>query len=405
MARRGDVRPVHDAIRAAWTPPGWRTSRSTATATAQRPTGQPGRGSTAGTARAAGRAPAEPQAEPDRPRRRPSRPPRPRPRPPRPRRRPRARGDPAAGGQGGRAGQGHRPPGAEGDEGRPRRPRRATSRRTPCCAARPARTVANMDDSLSVPTATSVRSVPVKLLWDNRIVINNHLVARPRRQGVVHPPDRLRAGQGAQVDAGDERRLRRHRRQAQPDHAGPHQPRPRHRHAEAGRHPPAPRAQHQGRRDDGLRRLLDRLRGHRAQGPQRQAHRRGLPGHDDLADQPRHHRHQPLGAAPDARPGRDHRRRRDGVPPGVPGRLRRHDRPQRDQQGDDADLDLRPPGHPGRAVGRVPQARPRRCCSARTASTTRSSARCGSPTSRSAGRTTSRGRTTTRSASRPGSSS
>jgi len=39
----------------------------------------------------------------------------------------------------------------------------------------PARTVANMDDSLTVPTATSVRSVPVKLLWDNRIVINNHL--------------------------------------------------------------------------------------------------------------------------------------------------------------------------------------------------------------------------------------
>jgi multifunctional 2-oxoglutarate metabolism enzyme len=38
-----------------------------------------------------------------------------------------------------------------------------------------ARTVANMDDSLTVPTATSVRSVPVKLLWDNRIVINNHL--------------------------------------------------------------------------------------------------------------------------------------------------------------------------------------------------------------------------------------
>ena len=32
-----------------------------------------------------------------------------------------------------------------------------------------------MDASLTVPTATSVRSVPVKLLWDNRIVINNHL--------------------------------------------------------------------------------------------------------------------------------------------------------------------------------------------------------------------------------------
>jgi 2-oxoglutarate decarboxylase len=43
----------------------------------------------------------------------------------------------------------------------------------------PARTVANMDASLAVPTATSVRSVPVKLLWDNRTVINNHL-ARAR---------------------------------------------------------------------------------------------------------------------------------------------------------------------------------------------------------------------------------
>jgi 2-oxoglutarate decarboxylase len=39
----------------------------------------------------------------------------------------------------------------------------------------PARTVQNMDASLTVPTATSVRSVPVKLLIDNRIVINNHL--------------------------------------------------------------------------------------------------------------------------------------------------------------------------------------------------------------------------------------
>src|SRR4051794_30839167 len=43
----------------------------------------------------------------------------------------------------------------------------------------PMRTAQNMDLSLSVPTATSVRTVPVKLLWDNRIVINNHL-ARAR---------------------------------------------------------------------------------------------------------------------------------------------------------------------------------------------------------------------------------
>ena len=37
------------------------------------------------------------------------------------------------------------------------------------------RTVANMEASLNVPTATSVRAVPAKLLVDNRIVINNHL--------------------------------------------------------------------------------------------------------------------------------------------------------------------------------------------------------------------------------------
>ena len=35
--------------------------------------------------------------------------------------------------------------------------------------------VRNMDESLTVPTATSVRDVPVKLLFDNRVVINDHL--------------------------------------------------------------------------------------------------------------------------------------------------------------------------------------------------------------------------------------
>src|SRR5262249_43387735 len=36
-------------------------------------------------------------------------------------------------------------------------------------------TAPNMTASLSVPTATSVRAMPAKLLIDNRIVINNHL--------------------------------------------------------------------------------------------------------------------------------------------------------------------------------------------------------------------------------------
>ncbi len=38
-----------------------------------------------------------------------------------------------------------------------------------------ARVVANMESSLGVPTATSVRAIPAKLLIDNRIVVNNHL--------------------------------------------------------------------------------------------------------------------------------------------------------------------------------------------------------------------------------------
>ncbi len=42
-----------------------------------------------------------------------------------------------------------------------------------------ARVVANMEASLGVPTATSVRTVPVKLLVDNRTLINRHL-ARSR---------------------------------------------------------------------------------------------------------------------------------------------------------------------------------------------------------------------------------
>jgi 2-oxoglutarate dehydrogenase E1 component len=46
-----------------------------------------------------------------------------------------------------------------------------------------ARVVQNMESSLHVPTATSVRAVPAKLLFDNRVVINNHL--RRARGGKV----------------------------------------------------------------------------------------------------------------------------------------------------------------------------------------------------------------------------
>ena len=33
----------------------------------------------------------------------------------------------------------------------------------------------NMDESLEIPTATSVRDIPVKLMWENRSLINEHL--------------------------------------------------------------------------------------------------------------------------------------------------------------------------------------------------------------------------------------
>ncbi|MDQ1584159.1 MAG: multifunctional 2-oxoglutarate metabolism enzyme, partial [Microbacteriaceae bacterium] len=45
----------------------------------------------------------------------------------------------------------------------------------------------NMDASLTVPTATSVRTIPAKLLIDNRIVINNHLTrARGGKVSFTH---------------------------------------------------------------------------------------------------------------------------------------------------------------------------------------------------------------------------
>ncbi len=42
-----------------------------------------------------------------------------------------------------------------------------------------ARVVSNMDASLTIPVATSVRAIPAKVLIDNRIMLNNHL-ARAR---------------------------------------------------------------------------------------------------------------------------------------------------------------------------------------------------------------------------------
>ena len=90
------------------------------------------------------------------------------------------------------------------------------------------------------------------------------------------------------------------------------------------------------------------------QGPDRRRLRR----HHHQPHQPRHHRHPALGAPADGRPGRDHRRRRDGVPARVAGRRAGDPGQAGHLQGADADLDVRPPHHPGRPERRLPAPRP-----------------------------------------------
>jgi 2-oxoglutarate dehydrogenase E1 component len=75
------------------------------------------------------------------------------------------------GGQAGSEARGEGQPGSP-PAAQPQVPGGATGIRLRGAAAR---TAVNMAASLTVPTATSVRSVPAKLLIDNRIVINNHL--------------------------------------------------------------------------------------------------------------------------------------------------------------------------------------------------------------------------------------
>ena len=130
-----------------------------------------------------------------------------------------------------------------------------------------------MDASLTVPTATSVRSVPVKLLWDNRIVINNHLARA--RGGKVSFTHLIGYALVKALKSMPEMNVGFDVIDGKPNLITPA-------HVNLGlaidlpkarRHPPAPRAEHQGRGDDGLRALLDRLRGPGPQGPQRQARR------------------------------------------------------------------------------------------------------------------------------------
>ena len=175
-----------------------------------------------------------------------------------------------------------------------------------------------------------------------------------RAEGLLHPPDRLGDRAGGEGMAGDGAQLRGARGQAVRDRERPGQPRHRGRHRAQGRLAQPDGAGDQGRRRARLRRLPHLLRGPDHEDPREQAHRRRLPGHQHLADQPGRDRHRRLGPPPDEGPERDRRRRRDRLPARVGARLAGASAPARRLEDDDADLDLRPPGDPGRRVGRLP---------------------------------------------------
>ena len=187
------------------------------------------------------------------------------------------------------------------------RPRPATRSAAPAPRSSP-----TWRRSLGVPTATSFRDVPAKLLEVNRKVINGYLGrTRGGKVSFTHLigyavvraiADDVPVMNYTFVEGADGKpRVVRH------EHV---EPRPRRRRREGRRQPHAPRAGHQATptrstspgsspptRTSSARCATNKLTRRRLRGRHRHAH------------QPRHDRHRPVGAAADARPGR-HRRRR-----------------------------------------------------------------------------------------------
>ena len=218
------------------------------------------------------------------------------------------------------------------------------------------RVVENMEASLQVPTATSVRTIPVRTLEENRRLLNKHREAAGQGKvsfthlvawAILRAFDTFPRMNDAYAEVDG---------QAAPHPARPGAPRDRGGRAEEGRLAHAARPERQGRPEAQLRRVPEGLR--RARGALAEGHdlARRLHGHDRLPHEPRHGGDDVLRAAPHARPGRDRRDRR----PRLPGRVQvdgpAHAGAPRHQQGDDAHLHLRPPHHPGRGVGPLPRA-------------------------------------------------
>ena len=217
-----------------------------------------------------------------------------------------------------------------------------------------ARIVENMEASLQVPTATSVRTVAAKLLEVNRQILNNHLNRVGHGKVSFTHLIAFAIAKAVQADAGDELRLRRRRRQA--DGRAPRAPQPR---ARGRRRAPrrlalAARPEHQARRRARLRDVLRRVRRADPQGAHEQAGAGRLRRHDGHDHQPGDDRHRALGAAPHAGPGLHHRRRHHRLPGRVRGRGPVHGRPARGEQGVHAHEHVRPPHHRWRRERRVP---------------------------------------------------
>ena len=127
-----------------------------------------------------------------------------------------------------------------------------------------------MDESRSIPTATSFRTLTVTTLDAPPQGAQGR-----RPQGLVHPPDRLRdRPRRHRADAGDGPSLRRDRRQAAPRRRRRRQPRHRGRRREEGRRPHADGPGHPRRRAPELLRLPRRLQRPDRPRPREQADRR-----------------------------------------------------------------------------------------------------------------------------------
>ena len=185
--------------------------------------------------------------------------------------------------------------------------------------------VANMERSLGVPTATSFRNVPAKLLEVNRKVINGYLRPHGQRQGQLHPPHRLRRRAGhRRRRAGHEQHLRRgRRRQAarRPQRPREHGPRRRRR-----RRPTAA-----ARWSCPCSATPTRSTSPASSPPTRTSSARSGPTSSPVDDfqgatitltNPGTIGTVQSRAPPDARPGRDRRRRHHRLPGRVPGRRR-----------------------------------------------------------------------------------